>query len=479
MEQISTALIEARLENMRKDHPQAESQQIWMMVFLQLQNLNEVKAYLDFGFNPESPSSSQLINQKMQSQFGSQLYGLFAEYGRNPHVLRQSNTLLYSLYDVLSYEDPNSRFSLSDVGMAIHQNTPIAWSKLRDKGLMTWDLPCGKYKNLEIHPAELALVEGNISLAHRILEDGGIIHNTEIFPSMVQKFLNNKNTNPVVKSRVWDKMLSFNSALCASGLEKFASQQKWSNETLEKFKSELSTQFMQKKEKNARPLAIEKNSFTDNQRNSWVKDLLNGHTWSVFKAVLNSMDPQYLDIAECIYKEEKGSLDLLDSNNPLTSIVKHVVSNHNQFGVRFLLNKGLRGDQIIDHEKGDTILHTWLSGRLHSPPKKEYLKTFSLLLKATDNVCVVNNKGNTALFTLVAYNYDGTTVSPLIEAMMKSGLNVRIRNQKNQTASEFLFAERGSPMVAEFLRNLEMMQDKNALLEAVEGVDQQVNKRRM
>lgn len=482
MKQTSTALIEARLEYMTKRHPKEPSAHIWSMVFFEMERLDEVKAYLDFGFNPESPSSSQLINQNMQSQFGSDLYILFAQHGRNPHTLRDTKTLIFSLYKALSNTDPNARFSLSDIGMGIHTNMPISWSKLREMDLLDWNKPCAQYKTLTIYPAELALIEGNVSLAHRILGDGGKIHTSEVFPNVVQGFFRDVKSNCIVRHKVWMKLLAFNSTQCAQQLQFFAQQHNWSDDERLAFEGELlaPAQMVKKaKQKTIRPAQPE-NTDGDKRRQYFVNLLLKVGQWDALKDVLASGNPRYFDIAESIYEKEECSLNVLDADNPLTKIVQHICSTKNTAGLRFFLNKGLRGDQVVNRETGDTVLHLWLTGHIHLLTK-DYMQAANALLKSTKNVSVFNNNGETCLFSLVSSNYyaSNTTVQPIIEIMVAKGLDVRVRNNKNQTASEFLFAKAGDTMLGSFLRNMEIAQDKNALLDAVQTVQGQSNKRRM
>lgn len=481
MKHTSTALIEARLEHMSKRHPQEPSASIWSLVFFEMERLDEVKDYLAFGFNPETPSSSQLINQKMQSQFGSDLYVLFAQYGRNPHTLRDTKTLIFSLYKSLSQTDPNARFSLSDIGMGIHTNMPISWAKLRHMDLLDWNKPCAQYNTLTIYPAELALIESNVSLAHRILGDGGKIYTPEVFPAVVEGFLNNTQSNCIVRHKVWMKLLDFDPVVCARQLQVFAQQQNWSDDALVAFERELlaPAQMVKKsKVKTIRPAPSE-HADVDKRRQIFVTTLLKVGQWVALKDVLSSENTGYFDIAECIYEKEECSLNALDADNPLTTIVQHICTNRNITGLRFFLNKGLRGDQVVNSVTGDTVLHLWFTGYMRETPTKDYMQIVNALLKSTQNVSVLNNNGETCLFSLVHSNYYTVNVQPIIENLVAKGLDLRIRNCKNQTASEFLLAKCGDTMLGSFLRNMEITQEKNVLLNAVKEVQGHANKRRM
>lgn len=477
MKQTSTALIEARLEYMAKRHPNLPSQNIWLMVFGEMERLDEVKDYLIFGFNPESPSSYQLINQNMQSQFGSDLYVMFAQHGRNPHTLRDTQTLIYSLYNILSKTDASARFSLSDIGMGIHTNMPISWAKLRQMGVLDWNKPCAQYKNLTLYPAELALIEANVSLAHRILEDGGEIQTTEVFASMVQGFLKNTQSNAVVRHRVWTRLLAFDPNVCAKELDAFAKHNNWSHETRMAFEAKLLTPTPMIKKEKVKASYLSSPTQTedvDKRRQYLVNLLLKVGQWVALKEVFSSGNSRYFDIAECIYEKEQCSLAVLNAENPLTSIVQHICSTHNSAGLRFFLNKGLRGDQVVNPSTGDTVLHLWLTGcYLHNPPTKDFMQNLGTVLKFTDNVSVVNHKGESALFALVGSNHYGANAQPIIEKMVTKGLDLRIRNDKGQTASDFLFDKRSDTMLGSFLRNMETTQDKNALLKVVQDVQDQ------
>ena len=482
MEQTSTALIEARLEHMAKRYPNSPSKDIWLMVFSEMQRLEEVRDYLAFGFNPEAPSPSQLINQQMQSQFGSELYVLFARHGRNPHTLWNTQTLIHSLYKSLSDTDPHARFSLSDIGMGIHTNMPISWSKLRQMDLLDWNKPCAQYNTLTIYPAELALIEGNVSLAHRILEDGGKIHTPEVFALAVKGFLGNTQSNCIVRHKVWVKLLAFNSTECAQQLQEFSQRNNWSDEIRAAFEEKLltPTQMVKKEKVKASYLSNSaQNSGVDKRRQYLVNLVLKVGQWVALKEVLSS-DTRHFDIAECIYEKEQCSLTVLNAQNPLTSIVQHICTTRNSAGLRFFLNKGLQGDQVVNTVTGDTVLHLWLTGGYYNQVvTKDFMQNLGAVLKSTKNVSVVNTKGETALFALVASNHYGANIQPIIEKMVAKGLDLRIRNDQGQTASEFLFAKSGDTMLVSFLRNMEITQDKNALLDAVKEVQGNANKRRM
>lgn len=488
MKQTSTALIEARLEYMAKRHPKLPSENIWLMVFGEMERLDEVKDYLAFGFNPEAPSSLQLINQDMQSRFGSELYVLFAQHGRNPHTLRDTKTLIHSLYNDLSKTDPSARFSLSDIGVGVHANMPMSWTKLRRMGALDWNKPCAQYKNFTLYPAELALIESNVSLAHRILEDGGKIQNSEVFSAMVQGFLKNTQSNAVVRHRVWTRLLAFDPNRCAKELDTFAKHNSWSHETRFAFEAKLLTPTpMTKKEKvkASYPANSTQAASVDKRRQYLVELLLKVGQWVALKEVFSSANPRHFDIAECIYEKEQCSLSVLNAENPLTSIVQHICSNRNGAALGFFLNKGLRGDQVVNTATGDTVLHLWLRGcYLHQPPTKDFMQNLGVVLKATNNVSAVNHNGETALFALIDSNHYGANAQPIIEKMVAKGLDLRIRNNKGQTASDVLFAKRSDTILGGFLRNMETTQGKNALLNVVQEVQEKEtqvhsNKRRM
>lgn len=487
MEQMSTALIEARLEHMKKRHPNESSQNIWLMVFLEMERLDEVKDYLSFGFNAETPSSSQLINQNMQSQFGSDLYLLFAQHGRNPHMLRDTQTLIYSLYNFLSPTDPNARFSLSDIGMGIHMNMPISWSKLQNLGFLDWNTPCAQYKNLILYPAELALIEANVSLAYRIIDQGGKIQTSEVFSFIVQGFLQNSNSNSIVRHKVWSELLSFDPNVCAKELDIFSRQNNWSNDTRAAAEAELLAPPQMVKKQKSKTTQLSKspeNTVVDKRRQFFVNNLSTLGPWVTLKDVLSSGDICHFDIAERIYEKEKCSLNILDSHNPLTTLIERICSTKNSTGLRFFLNRGLRGDQVVKSATGDTVLHLLLTGQMHQPPTKDFMQTVRALLKATERVSVVNHKGETPLFPLVNTNYYAVHVQPIIEIMVDKGLDLRIRDHKGQTASEFLFAQYRDTILGTFLRNMEITQDKNVLLDVVKQIQEKEaqthsNKRRM
>lgn len=481
MNSISTAKIDALLDEQRRNDPHATSETIWERTFAKLSQLEDIEQFIEYGFNPELPSSSQLINQHKQTQLGSNLYTLFVEKGRNPHTLRDSQTLIFSLMDAVIMDHSVVRFSLSDVGMGIHTNMPIAWSKLRAQNLLDWNQPCAEGDGLYVYPAELALLHGNVSLAHRILEDGGLLHSDLIFPLVVAKFLTNAKPNPVVSYRVWAKLTQFNSDICNNVFEQISTEQNWSPEQQNTVKEQLETppiMAKQRKTKKNEVVSPVRNRTAEKRRNALVENLLDGNKWEVLKDVLLAYDTDNYDIAHCIYDKEHCSLDL-DTTNPLTPIVRDICDRQHITALRFLLSKGLRGDQVVNSKTGDTVLHTWLSNRIYPSMMKEYLNATRAILKATSNCSVVNNKGETALFNLLQNNVDFNVISPIIEVAVKRGLDVRVRNHNNETVGEFSELKRGLITFGNLLKNLEIMQDKTALLSAVEDVSIAVAKRRM
>lgn len=482
MNNLSSAKIEALLDEQRRDYPRANSETIWMKTLERLTQLDDIKHFIEYGFNPELPSSSQLINQDNQTKFGSNLYTLFVEKGRNPHTLRDSQTLLFSLRDVLKRDHGLAYFSLSDVGMGIYTNMPVSWSKLRAQHLLDWNQPCAEHDGLYVYPAELALLTGNVALAHRILEDGGMLQSPSLLPTMVVKFLNDTTVNPIVSYRVWNHLQKFNAQMCNEVFEQIATEKNWSLEQREEIKKSLQHQpvmVKQHKSKKAPVETVPPNLYAQKHREALVHNLLNGDVWTTFKDIVLSHDTNNYDIVHCIYEKENCSLECLDDQNPLTPIVQDICSRQNVPGARFFLSKGLKGDQVLNPITGNTVLHTWMSGRMYPSMIKEYVNAAKSILKATSNCSVVNSKGETALFNLLENNSDFDLIAPIIEVMVQRGLDVRVRNHNNCTAADVAMGRRGLGTSEALLKNLAILQDKSALLRAVEDLPIVATKRRM
>lgn len=482
MNNISSAKIEALLDEQRRDYPRANSETIWMKTLERLTQLDDIKHFIEYGFNPELPTSGQLINQDNQTKFGSNLYTLFVEKGRNPHTLRDSQTLIFSLRDVLKRDHGLAYFSLSDVGMGIHTNMPVSWSKLRAQHLLDWNQPCAKHDGLYVYPAELALLGGNVALAHRILEDGGMLQSPSLFPLLVENFLNDTTVNPVVSYRVWVHLQKFNAQMCNEVFEQIATEKNWSLEQRAEIRKGLDHQpvmVKQNKSKKSPVETAEPSLHVRQHREALVKNLLNGDVWRTFKEILLSNDTGNYDIVHCIYEKENCSVECLDDKNPLTPIVQDICSRQNIPGLRFFLSKGLKGDQVLNSITGNTVLHTWMSGRMYPSMIKSYVNGAQSILKATSNCSVVNNKGETALFNLLQNNSDFNLIAPIVEVMVKRGLDVRVRNHNNCTAADAVIGRQELATAEALLKNLGVFQDKSALLRAVEDLPIATTKRRM
>lgn len=483
MNTISTAVIEALLSEERQNNPQGTSEDIWSSTFFRLRRWEDVRDFIDYGFNPETPSSNQLINQDNQSHFGSKLYTVFVEKGRNPHTLRPSETLIFSLSDVLNTPISSCRFSLSDVGHGVFHNIPVSWAPLKAQNLLDWALPCAEKNGVFIYPAELALISGNVALAHRILSDGGSIQTQMIFPVVVQKFLQHNNSNAFVSNKVWNKLIEFNSSVCQEIFDNFASEKQWSREERAKQLSVLE----QGPKEGAKPKVKNqpKQNFdaiaakaTSNRRKRFI-EILRADPIDAMKEVLSYSNKDNYDIAHCVFDKENCSLNCLDDTNPLTEIVRTACTSGNSTSLRFLLSKGLKADQLVCSKTGNTALHLWMAGPMYLPLDKEFLAATRALLKSASNCSAINNDGETALFSLTRRHVSFSIISPIVELMVQRGLDVRVRNKNNQTAADVILLQR-SYAVSELLKNLERGQDKDAILKAVNEVaTATLNKRRM